>query len=145
MFIPDKDSDGQYKIKLESFTSKTTLHNGVTKKLFKRIHGVKHSSVASGQETNLDFTIPYALCKLEAVEIINCEIGDTVTFEVLLASNNAVLNTFGFSVNLTNEYYIQRSQYDADVTSALKLRLKYTNNNATKDVRLNFILNELKD
>jgi hypothetical protein len=143
MFTPSRDSDGQFKLKTESFTSKTTLFNGAEYKLFKRIHGVKYSNVASGQETILDFTIPYALAKLESIEIINCKIGDTVSFEVLLL-NNTLLNTFGFDVNLVNEYYTQRSQYDADVTNALKLRVKYTNNNETRDIRLNFILNELK-
>lgn len=139
----DKDKDGQFKMKTEAFAAKTVLSGGVEKSLFKRIVGNKYSSVAGGQSTDLDFVIPYALAKLEAIEIINGDIGDHVILEVIIGTD--VVNTFGQNVYLDKSgYYEQRSQYDADVQAGIKFRLKFHNGGATKDIYVNYVLNEVK-
>jgi len=146
MWLPSKDKDGQFKLKTEAFAAKTVIMGGEELSLYKRIRGNKYEGVAAGGVvTNLDFIVPYPVAKIEAIEIINGALGDCLTFEVLLAANDMVLNTFGEDVFLDKSgYYEQRSQYDADVTDALKFRIKYTNNDVEKDIYINYVLNEVK-
>ena len=143
-WMPNRDKDGQYRIKTEAFSAKSVTLNGIEYKLFKRIVGNEYTAAAN-TETDLDFTVPYPIAKIESIEIINGAVGDKVTFEVRLAANNALLNTFGNSVFLdASGYYEQHSQYDADVSNAVKFRLKFTNSGAQKQVYVNYVLNELK-
>lgn len=144
MFTPSRDSDGQFKLKTEAFASKTTLLNGVEYKLFKRIHGKKYDAVPTGQITSLDFIVPYANAKLETIEILNGEVGDSLSFEVIHPNGVTLLNTFGFDVYITKDYYKQHSQYDADVFQGLIFRIKYTNNGPTRPIYTNYVLNEVK-
>jgi len=143
----DKDKDGQFKLKTESFSAKTVLvkdgETFVQKSLYKRIHGKKYESVMTNVVTNLDFDVPYPLAKIEAIEIINGKLGDCLTFEILY--NGQLVNTFGFDLFVdASGYYEQRSQYDADVTNEISFRVKYNNKNDTRDIFINFILNEVK-
>lgn len=150
--IPNRDKDGQYKTKIEAFSAKTVILNGVEKSLFKRIHGKSFNAV-SGQLTTYDFVMPYANAKFEALEIINGDIGDYVNFKVLDTASgsisgvpNYMLNQFGFEVMMDKSgYYEQRSQYDADVIAGMQMRLEYFNaGNANKTIYINYIMNEVK-
>jgi len=143
-WTPEKDKDGIHKLKIEAFAAKTVRVGDESKSLYKRIKGNKYENVPAGVETPLDFVVPYPLAKLEAIEIINGELGDSITFEVLMGET--VVNIFGESVYLDKSgYYEQRSQYDADVMQGLKFRLKFTNNGATpKTIYVNYVLNEVK-
>lgn len=142
--IFDKDKDGQVKLKQEAFAAKTVFLNGERKDLYKRIHGKKFENVPTGIITDLDFTIPYANAKVEAIEIINGKLGDNVTFEVH-HPQAGLLNTFGTTVFMdASGYYEQRSQYDADVVQGLIFKLKFDNQNEVRDIYINYILNEVK-
>jgi hypothetical protein len=153
MNIFDKDSDGQIKLKLEAFASKTVRHNGVSKRLYKRIHGKKFTCVTACTTTDLDFVVPYPDAKIETIEIIGGELGDSLDFEVYDTPCGDIsgypcvkLNQFGFSVYMdATGYYEQHSQYDADVIQNMKFKIKYTNANPTKTVYINFVLNEVKE
>lgn len=121
------------------------------RRLFMRVRGV--SAVVSGTPDNIDFIVPYAACKINAVEIINCEIGDKVDFEVydnpsgtISGVPDAKLNQFGFSVNMTDKFYSHKSNYDADLIKDMKVRLVYDAINSDmlpKTIYINFILHEV--
>jgi len=138
-----KDKDGQFKFKTEAFSAKTAIVNGAEMSLYKRIHGKKYASVPAGVVTELDFAVPYPLAKIETIEIINGALGDSVTFEVYYL--NTLVNTFGFDMYLDGSgYYEQHSQYDADVNDNITFKIKYNNQNAARDIYVNYVLNELK-
>ncbi|NJO48141.1 MAG: hypothetical protein HC840_00335 [Leptolyngbyaceae cyanobacterium RM2_2_4] len=127
------------------------LPNG--KKLYTRIHGVSQSVL--GAPDNIDFTIPHTNCKLTGIQIINGELGDKANLKILdtdagLISGipNAVLNQFGFSVNMGSSFYEFQSNYDADLILGMKIRLEFdavAPDLLPKTVYINFILHEVKD
>lgn len=127
------------------------LSNG--KRLYTRIHGASQS--VAGAPDNIDFTIPYASCKLTGIEIFNGEKGDKVNFKVLDTSEgiisgipNYVLNQFGFNVNIADGYYKFTSNYDADLIQNMKLRIEFdaiTSDLLPKNIYVNFILHEVVD
>lgn len=122
------------------------------KKLYKRVHGF--SGTVSGAADNLDFVIPYDNCKLTGIEIVGGSKGDVVNLKILDTPTGTVsgianytLNQFGFSVNVADDYYEHKSEYDADLIKDLKIRLEYDGSNSDvvpKTVYVNIILNEVK-
>lgn len=153
-FKPRKDKDNAVVIKQEAFASKTTADG---KSLYKRVHGATFN-VPNGVTTICQFTIPYAHCKIEAMEIINATTGDSMNFKVLDTATNTysgldvgtyganfLLNQFGFNVYPVEGGYTHQSQYDADLYSGMVVEIEYSNNDAnTKDVYINYVLNEVK-
>lgn len=153
-YKPRKDKDNAVVIKNEAFASKTTADG---KSLYKRVHGASFN-VLNGATTNCRFTIPYTHCKIEAMEIINAHTGDLMDFKVLDTVTNTYsgldtgtyganfqLNQFGFNVYPVEGSYIHRSQYDADLYTGMILEIAYTNNSgSTKDIYVNYVLNEVK-
>jgi len=128
----------------ETFSSKTTGDY----KLYKRVHGMMIDCIVG--DNDFIFTVPYTLAKLNILEIIGCEIGDTASFYVLDTVTGAVtqvpsmvLNQFGFDITVAKDYYEQRSEYDADVFAGLQLKCVISSV-SIKKIGVNFILNELK-
>jgi hypothetical protein len=142
-----RDKDGQFFLKMDAFSAKTTVDG---KSLYKRIHGKKFP-VAATSTTNLSFAVPYPHVKIEALEFINCEKNDCLSFEIkdddlgtYSGTPNSTLNQFGFDVYMSGEFYEQRAQYDADLFTGMVVYIEYTNNSAAKDVYVNYVLNEVK-
>ena len=135
-------------IKTYPFTDKI-LPNG--KKLYIRVHGIQES--VSGSPDTIDFNIPYNACKLTGIEIINGSVGDTCNLKIIdtpegivSGTPNAVLNQFGFDVNIGKDYYKRESSYDADLIKDMKIRVEYNSvNTLPVNVYINFILHEVKD
>lgn len=151
-----KDKDGQLVIKNEAFKAKTTEVNGVEKSLYKRIHGISFNVTTNGTNT-CDFVVPHPHVKIEAIEILNADLGDNCSFKVLDTNTNTysgldvgtyganfVLNQFAFGVYLSTGYYKHESQYDADLYQGMIIRIEFNNTTNNKDIYLNYILNEVK-
>jgi hypothetical protein len=118
------------------------------KKLYKRVSGVKQG-VLVGDNTIL-FTIPYAWAKLTGLELIAGENLDTACLYILDSTTgtytgvpNYQLNQFGFTVNVSKDYYAHRSEFDADLYINMQIKVVY-NSLTPKNVGINFILNEVK-
>jgi len=109
------------------------------KSLFTRTTGKAHA-VAVGANT-LDYTITYAACKINGLEIINAEIGDYVDLQVVHPTYG-VLSQFGYSTYLAKDFYCRTSNYDADLVSGLILRIIY-NSISAKTIYTNYLLHEV--
>lgn len=142
------------------FSAKKIRVNGVLKSLFKRVHGVKSSSISAGGEVDIDLVVPYAHAKFTGAEIFGTELGDTLKFYVLDDATNTysgapttspgypnyILNQFGFDVEMPVDRYKNTSEYDADLYQNMVVRCKYKNNGANaKTISMNVWLNEVKD
>lgn len=120
-------------------------------KLYQRVHGLDYTFSATGTET-IEFTVPYATCKITGLEVFGGELGDTCNFKVHDTSTGTIttvpyymLNQFGFDVRIAAGQYRHESAYDADLIGDMRLRIEYTNNGtAAKTVGFNIILHELK-
>lgn len=142
---------------LPAFAAKTILVNGVTKKLFKRVHGI-HATIPANSTANIDFTVPYATAKFSGAELIGCSIGDVLDYTVHDDANNTYsqapvgvvgpnyqLNKFGYAVHVPDGFYQNTSNYDADIYAGMIIRCTYTNNsNAAKYIAMNVWLHEVK-
>jgi hypothetical protein len=148
-----RDKDGQFVIKEDSFKSKTTVDG---KSLYKRIHGTKFT-VNTNSTNTCDFVIPYPHVKVEGIEVLNADLGDTCSFKVLDTANNdysgldpatygpnVTLNQFAFDVYPRAGFYTHNSQYDADLYINTIIRVEYENTTSNKDIYVNYVLNEVK-
>lgn len=144
--IPDRDTSGSQIVSTSAFASK----NVGSYKLFKRIHGVAIDAVPGANV--IEFVVPYNITKINCLEVIGGNIGDYCDFEVydtptgtISGVPNLMLNQFGFNVYISEGYYEQKSEYDADLIKDMKLECHiFNSSNVTKKVAVNFILNELK-
>lgn len=130
------------------FKSKSLVINGVTKKLYARNTGVQYS-VAIGSNV-LEYTMTYPWSKILGVEVINCEVLDTVDFEVYDNATgtysgvpNLFLNKFSYTLNLSKDYYERSSQFDADIYVGMVIKITYVSVSA-KTVGINLLINEVK-
>jgi len=128
-----------------------TLPDG--SQLFKRKHGVNSAAeIAPGQTVDTIFLIPYTSCKITEVEVVSGHLGDSVDFAVLDTASGAVsgfpsaaLNQFGFTVYITEGFYRESSNYDADLFAGLQLSMSYTNNgDAPVRPKFNVLLHEVR-
>lgn len=120
-------------------------------KVFKRLHGI--SSSVSGAPDNIDFVIPYDVCKITGIEIINTELGDKVNFKVydtptgtISGTPNALLNQFAFNLNTKSGSHREESSYDADLIKDMKIRIEFdaiTPDLLPKTIYVNFLLHEV--
>lgn len=118
--------------------------------LFRRKHGVR-IDVPGNSVVPIQLTVPYAKCKIDEVEIVNCTAVDTCDFLVrdnsagtFSSTPNSVLNHFGFDVNLSDIYYTDVSNYDATLYKTMIVEVTYANNEATtKSIGVNFVLHEV--
>lgn len=117
------------------------------KKLFKRVHGVE---IDINNETKaIELVVPYDMCKITGVEILNASLGDKVDLKVLdtpagtiSGVANYMLNQFGYSVFMRPDYHKETSSYDADLIKDMKLCLEVTTTE-NKKMYANFILHEV--
>ena len=137
---------GQFSTK-DSYSPFSSKEIG-SQSLFTRVHGSSFEAVI-GLNTH-NFNIPYPNVKFNEMEIIGCEVGDSIDLSILdtptgLLSTvpNYKLNQFGFSVFLPNGFYQRLSKYDASLIKDMKISVDYESVTA-KTVYLNFILHELK-
>ena len=130
-----------------AFDAKTVIVRGVTYNLYIRCTGIQQA-LTQGANT-ITFTIPYNWVKFLGMEGINCESLDTVDLYVLDSTTgtytgypNAVLQKFGYTVNLAKDYYKRTSDYDADLKIGMQIKAVY-NSVSAKTVGVNFILHEV--
>lgn len=143
--LPKKDAYGNIENINSPFASKAVSGG----KLFRRKHGVRKE--CSQGETSITFAVPYNIALIDEVEVINCTATDTVN--LLVRDNelgsfsgvpNAVLNQFGFDVNLSDIYYTDTSNYDAKLYQSMIIEVTYKNNEQnTKSIGVNFVLHEV--
>lgn len=137
-------------VTLSAFSDKV-LPNG--KRLFTRVHG--SSGSVSGAPDNIDFEIPYPMCKLTGIDIINGELGDKINLKILDTSTgtisgvpNMVLNQFAYNVNIASSFHKFESRYDADMIQGLKIRVEFdavAPDLLPKTIYINFYIHEVKD
>lgn len=124
------------------------LANG--KKLKRRKHGVRKTISANSTDT-ITLVVPYSHCKIDEVEIVNCSGNDDVDLKVrdnavgtFSTFPNAVLDQFGFDVCLSDLYYTDASNYDADLYQSMVIEVTFKNNdNEDKNIGVNFVLHEV--
>ena len=129
----------------EAFASKL-LQDG--KKLYVRNVGIQQA-LSAGSNT-ISYTIPFNWVKMVGAEIINGESLDTIDFKVYDNSSgtysgvpNYMLNQFGYTVNVSKDFYQRVAPYDADVYIGMVLQLTY-NSVSAKTIGVNLLLNEVK-
>lgn len=121
------------------------------KKLYRRKHGVK-GTCSVGEETPIDFIIPYGHCKIDEVELIDSNTGDVADIMILdsdIGSYSGVpyltLNQFGYDVNISEGYYSDSSNYEADLYLGMVVRVLYKNLGDTEaNFGINLVLHEVK-
>jgi hypothetical protein len=130
------------------FTAKTMLINGVKKNLFARNTG-KQFGVTTGSN-DLNYTATFAWVKMIGLECIGAEIGDYAELRVYDSPAgtysgvpNALLNQFGYTLNLAKDYYVRTSPFDSDVYAGMVLKITY-NSISDKTIGINYLMNEVK-
>lgn len=129
----------------ETFSAKF-LPDG--RKLFARVTGAQFS-VDVGNN-NCDFSIPFPTMKIDGIEILGGELGDSVNLFVLDTPNGALssipnfsLNQFGFTTFVAKDYYLRQSKYDADLIEDMTIRTDYYSVSA-KTIYINYLIHEVK-
>jgi len=144
--VPDRDGSGDVATHQAPFKSKAVVGG----KLFRRKHGFLKLIPANSSDVIL-LVVPYAVCKINHVEFMNTNLGDTIDFEVLDTSTgtfstvpNYMLNQFGFDVQLPDGRYEDTSEYDADLIADMTIRITYNNStNADHTLRGNIVYHEV--
>jgi hypothetical protein len=134
---------------MPAFANKKLNVNGVQKSLFKRVVGI--SQAVTQGETEFSWTQSmYPWAKFLGIEVIGGETGDSCSLFVLDTAEgtysgvpNYPLNQFGFSVNISKDFYKRIAEYDADIYQGLQLKFVY-NSVSDKNVYMNFDLNEVR-
>lgn len=141
----------------DAFAEKT-LSNG--KKLFRRAWGIK-STLLSSADTTIEFTIPYAWCKITTMEIVGLSKMMSVDLTVHADVNGSFktsidgsviptgvpkykLNQFGFNVNASKDFYKDHSEYDADLFQGMIIRVVIKDGDSTTPtIGINLTLHEV--
>lgn len=130
------------------------------KRLYRRIHGVE-IAIAANAETEYTFTVPYVFCKVTGAKIVwafeglkaDFKIYDNASCSMQIAAGvpeayrvpNAMLNQFGFDVNIAKDFHSDDSPYDADLYQDMKIKMIFKNSTATaKTIGINIVLHEVK-
>ena len=141
-FYPDKDETG--KIILNSvpspFADKSNLvFDG---------HGVEKNCPIGF--TSIDFLIEENVYKFDAIEIINCAVGDRVMLQIVDDENGSysgapfyILNQFGTNWNLRKDELLKKLPYDAKLYPNMTIRVVYENRTADKIIYVNYDLHEV--
>lgn len=110
------------------FGSKT-LPDG--KKLYRRKHGYTFSQTA-GTVTH-EIVVPYAFCKTNHAELVGCPEVCLANFKVLDTAEgtysgvpNALLNQFGFDVNVAKDAFRDIAEYEADLYTGMRIVIELT-------------------
>lgn len=146
--MPERDSDGNIVYRMAPFASKS----GSGVKYFRRVHGIKATLTSEGN-TEVEFVVPYAKCKINEVNIVWAPEGVQVDFEVydtpagtISTVPNIKLNQFGFNACVSKDYFEDISAYDADLIQDMKLKIVLKQDSgytSTKEVGINIILHEV--
>jgi hypothetical protein len=130
------------------FGAKSQLINGVNKKFYARNTGLQQD-VTTGSN-DISFTISYPWVKIIGVECIGAELMDTAELRVYdnnlgtySGVPNAMLNQFGYTLNMGKDYYARFSSFDADIYQGMVLKITYVSV-SDKRVGMNIIMNEVK-
>jgi hypothetical protein len=124
----------------------------IQKKLFRRAHGIEQQIVANGN-TVIEFTIPYNWVKITTMEVVglpermkaDLTIHDSVTGAYSQTGiSKFQLNQFGYNVNITEGYYRDHSEYDADLYIGMIVRVTIKNHTSlTPTIGVNLTLHEV--
>lgn len=130
------------------FGAKSQVIGGVVKKFYARNTGLQQDLAIGTNE--ITYTISYPWVKVIAIEVIGSEALDTAELRVYdngagtySGVPNALLNQFGYTLNLAPGFYARNSPYDADLYQSMVLKLTYVSISA-KRIGVNVILNEVK-
>lgn len=143
MMIPNRDAQGNIIIKTSTFADKANL--------FFRGQGITGNATAN-QVTNFIFTVPYAKCKINGVEILGGVFGAKCNLKILDSTTgtytgtpNALLNQFGYDWNIRPNCMPIVLPYDADLLQGMQILIEYENNDSLDtSIAINFYLHEDK-
>lgn len=135
-------------MKLYPFHSKELVD--IQKKLFRRAYGIQGTLIANGN-TTIEFTVPYAWCKITTMEIVG--LPEMMKVDLCIMDSplglytgvpNYKLSQFGFDVNVAKNYYKDHSEYDADLYMNMVIKVIIKNDTAnTPTIGINFTLHEV--
>jgi hypothetical protein len=119
-------------------------------KLKRKTYGLTFTLPASGSIT-VPFTIPLAWAKMNEVEVLWAPEGVKAVMNVkdnaagtYSAIPNALLDSFGYDVNIAKDYWKGKSEYDADVYAGMILEFVIENTSSTsKTVGINIVLHQV--
>jgi len=120
------------------------------KKLYRRKHGVL-GTISANSSGTLQLIVPYTEAKINKIELANCKFGDTVDLKIYDTPTGAVstipnymLNQFGFDVIVPDGFYVDESNYDADLIQDMKVEITYkTNSDSDLQIGMNVTLHEM--
>lgn len=123
---------------------------GGGKAYYQRCVGIQQAVAATTTTTFTWTQSVFPLAQVYEVEVIGGETGDYVDFKVLdkhvsplYGTPDAVLNQFGFAVNVAKDYYTREGKFPATVPQNLQFQMSYYSMSA-KTIGVNFILHEVK-
>ena len=119
-------------------------------KLFRRKHGYSFTILAN-EKKNFEIQVPYTNCKVDKVEILGCDFGDSASFKILDDDSGTYttipkqqINQYAFDVKLSDKYYQDQSKYEANLTSGLYIQIEYKENTGIdKDIHINVDFHEV--
>lgn len=118
------------------------------KKLFARNTGIQAAVVAGSND--ISYTCTYPWVKVRGLEAINGEALDTAELRVYDSPAgtysgvpNALLNQFGYTLNIAPNYYIRTSAFDADFYQNMVMKITYVSV-SNKTIGINILMDELK-
>jgi len=130
------------------FGAKSQVIGGVLKKFYARNTGLQYDLTTGSNDIN--FTIPFPWVKIIGIECIGGEILDTAELRVYdnalgtySGVPDALLNQFGYTLNMAKDYYARSSPFDADLYQGMILKITYVSI-SDKRVGMNIIMNEVK-
>lgn len=133
-----------------AFGEKSAIIGGVLKKFYARNTGLQY--VVSPGSNLLTYTATYPWAKMIGVECINALPLDTAELRVYDNPSgtysgvpNALLNQFGYTLNMGPDFYVRFSPFDADLYASMVIKITYVSVGvADRTVGVNFIMNEVK-
>jgi len=109
----------------------------------------KSFSVTTGM-TVCNFVIPYTKCKIDGLEVVGGEVGDTCDLFILDTASGTLstipyykVNQFGYTVNIPAGFYSREAKYEAELFVGLTISVEYTSI-SNKTIRFNYHLHEMK-
>lgn len=123
------------------------------KNLFRRKHGFFSDEIAPQTSGVVSLVVPYDLCKINTLEIVNCSKDINLDFKVydtpigsISGVENYMLNQFGYNVEMPESgMYRDVSEYDADLIKSMKIEITINNeSNETYKCRGNIVYHEVK-